>query len=292
MRKLVLITTARRRACGRRARDRARRRRQVRQRRERDLLGDDRQRLRRPATCTGSNGHVYATTKATYTGTATGPAELSGPITLDTESLVDTTSGDGTVSGRLRIDVDRRPRRRALRRASSTAARSPASPRVTPGARAPSSSRTSPDRSTPTTGFAAGGMIGGGTAAGYAVEVSPGGCKPPKPTPPPKPDRIEVHGAVSNVTTTSIIRRRRHLHHPGPTCRRGSTTSTSRTATRSRCSARPRAARTRSRSSSRSTRAPSRSTSPGPTLLRNEKERPATRGPLVLLCRSSLAPSA
>src|SRR5580765_8411317 len=61
--------------------------------------------VQKTTTCTGANGHVYATTKATYTGTATGPAELSGPITLDTESLVDTTSGDGTVSGKLRIDA-------------------------------------------------------------------------------------------------------------------------------------------------------------------------------------------
>src|ERR1700716_97406 len=57
------------------------------------------------STCTGTDG-TYATARAPYTGTAgsTEPS-LNGPVTIKTESLVNTTTDVGTVSGRLRIDA-------------------------------------------------------------------------------------------------------------------------------------------------------------------------------------------
>ena len=159
--------------------------------------------VQKTSSCTATNGHVFATTRATYTGTATGPAELSGPITLDTESLVDTTSGDGAVSGKLQIDAaggrtdahfDAVLHGGTVAGLAEGHTGSPHTALVAniSGAFAAN------------TGFAAGSKIGGGTAGGFAVEVGPGGCKPPKPAPPAKPDRIEVHGGVTNVATGTI----------------------------------------------------------------------------------------
>src|SRR4051812_26849384 len=58
------------------------------------------------SSCTGTDG-TYVTTKATYAGTATSTTDpnLNGPITLRTESLINTTTNVGTVSGRLNIDA-------------------------------------------------------------------------------------------------------------------------------------------------------------------------------------------
>src|SRR5262245_31194378 len=57
------------------------------------------------SSCTASNGHTYTTTRATYTGATAGASDpsLNGTITIDAKSLVDTTTGDGVLSGHLRI---------------------------------------------------------------------------------------------------------------------------------------------------------------------------------------------
>src|SRR5580765_5576564 len=59
----------------------------------------------RNTTCTGANGHVYATTKASYTGATSEASDpsLNGAVSFDTRSLIDTTTGDGTLSGKLTI---------------------------------------------------------------------------------------------------------------------------------------------------------------------------------------------
>ena len=50
-------------------------------------------------TCTGTDG-TYSATRAVYTGTAaSSEPTLNGPLTLNTQSLVNTTTGLGTVSG-------------------------------------------------------------------------------------------------------------------------------------------------------------------------------------------------
>jgi hypothetical protein len=56
-------------------------------------------------TCTTTNGKTVAVTRATYSGTAAGDPDLSGPITLDARSVVNTTDDVGVVVARIRIDV-------------------------------------------------------------------------------------------------------------------------------------------------------------------------------------------
>ena len=55
--------------------------------------------------CTTADGKTIATTNATYTGTASGDPDLSGPITLRVRSTINTTDGLGVVDGSLRIAV-------------------------------------------------------------------------------------------------------------------------------------------------------------------------------------------
>src|ERR1051326_2203133 len=54
-------------------------------------------------TCTTAAGKTVASTKARYTGTATGSPDLTGPATIEARSVLDTTDGVGVVSGTLRI---------------------------------------------------------------------------------------------------------------------------------------------------------------------------------------------
>ena len=56
-------------------------------------------------TCTTSDGKTLVTTKARYSGTATGDADLAGAITLDARSVVNMTENVGVVEGKLRVDV-------------------------------------------------------------------------------------------------------------------------------------------------------------------------------------------
>jgi hypothetical protein len=56
-------------------------------------------------TCTTSDGKTIAITRATYTGAATGAPDLTGPVTLDVRSLINTTDNVGAVNGRLKIDT-------------------------------------------------------------------------------------------------------------------------------------------------------------------------------------------
>ena len=56
-------------------------------------------------TCTASDGKALSITRATYTGTATGAADLTGAVTLRVRSLINTTDDVGAVSGDLKIDT-------------------------------------------------------------------------------------------------------------------------------------------------------------------------------------------
>jgi len=155
----------------------------------------------RTTSCTASNGHVYATTRATYTGSTSGATDpsLNGPIRLDTSSLVDTTSGDGTVSGQLHIGNAPGSTDAAF----DAVLHNGTLAGLAEGRAGGNHSQLIANISgafTTAGGFTTG-AIGGGTAAGYAVEVASGGCKP---TPPPKPETIDVNGAVTNVTQTTI----------------------------------------------------------------------------------------
>jgi len=55
--------------------------------------------------CTTSTGKTVVVTDGTYTGTASGPAELTGNATVHARSVINTTDNVGVVSGTLKIDV-------------------------------------------------------------------------------------------------------------------------------------------------------------------------------------------
>jgi hypothetical protein len=157
----------------------------------------------RTSTCTGSDG-TYVTTRGRWTGTAvnaSGDAALNGNVTIDAQALVNTTTGVGTVEGRLRIDTSDGKHTGVNFDAVYSGGH------VTGLAEGRGSSgqkliaNLSADWAS-ATGFQSG-KLGGGTAGGDAVELSPGGCRP---APQPKPETIQAHGAVSlganNATVT------------------------------------------------------------------------------------------
>ena len=53
--------------------------------------------------CTTADGKAITSTNATYTGTASGDADLTGAITLQVHSTINTTDGVGVLNGRLKI---------------------------------------------------------------------------------------------------------------------------------------------------------------------------------------------
>jgi hypothetical protein len=124
-------------------------------------------------TCT-ANGKTIVTTKAKYTGTATGDASLTGSITLDVTSTIDTTDDVGTVNGKLRIAGSGKTDAKF----SGVYAASSVAGFATGHGRPPM--RLAGNVSA---GFSAGGgftngKIGGGTDGGAAVQLGPGGCAP------------------------------------------------------------------------------------------------------------------
>jgi hypothetical protein len=151
------------------------------------------------STCTGADG-TYALTKASYTGTATSSEPtLNGPISLDTQSVVNTTTGFGTLSANVQIGTH----------PNATSAQFDA---VVSGGNAVGLANgqaqgphnqllANVSAAYSATGGFTNGFIGHGASGGDGVEVAPGGCKP---VPAPKPDRIEVHGSVSTISATSI----------------------------------------------------------------------------------------
>ena len=152
----------------------------------------------RTSSCVGSDGGTYASARGEYTGTAIGSdATLTGPITIDAESLINTTTGVGTVNGTLRI---------AVSGGGQTTARFDAifsNGSVTGLAEGNGSSFSRLIANFASDYNAAGGFgngqLGGPTShGGIAVEVTQGGCQQPK------PERIDVHGTVTAVSSTSI----------------------------------------------------------------------------------------
>lgn len=152
----------------------------------------------RTSTCTAPDGS-YTTTRATYTGTAMGDPTLSGPIWISAESVVNTTTGVGIVSGRFEIDTAGRNTEGRLDAVVSAggiaglAAGHTQDPHTSLLANVSASF-------TAAGGFT-NGKLGGNTGPGGAVEISPPGCRP---TPAPKPEKIEVRGNVTAVSATSI----------------------------------------------------------------------------------------
>ena len=148
-------------------------------------------------TCTTSDGKTIVTTNGRYTGTASGDPDLTGPMTLDARSTINTTDNIGVVSGTLRIDVagsDTRAHFDAVVSGGQLAGL------ANGGAHDPHVSLLANLSS----GFtAAGGFTGGklgGTSGGGAVEVGPGKCDHVSTV----KEQSHASGTVSAVSSTSI----------------------------------------------------------------------------------------
>ena len=150
-------------------------------------------------TCTTTAGKAITTTKARYSGTASGDADLAGPITLDVRSVVNTTDGVGVVEAR----SDRR------RLGAGTTARFSAvfdhgrlAGLASGHARDPGATLLA----NLSAGFSAtGGFTDGkigSTAGGAAVALSSGRCEPKQQRAPV--ERSEARGTVSALSATSI----------------------------------------------------------------------------------------
>lgn len=148
--------------------------------------------------CTTTDGKTLATTRATYSGAATGSADLTGPITLQTSSLVNTTDGVGTVEGKLKIAAS----------GGTTVAQfsgvydhgSVAGLAAGHGATRSAKLLANVSGSFTASGGFASGKIGGGTAGGSAVELGPGRCAPASAV----RESAEARGTISAVSSTSI----------------------------------------------------------------------------------------
>lgn len=155
----------------------------------------------RTETCTGSDGS-YATTHGEWTGTSTSSDEptLNGKATIDADAIVNTTSGVGTISGRLRIDTSDGHHTSATFDAvdtNGTIAGLAEGRNADQGAKLLANLSASFDAA----GGFSNGKLGGGTLGGNAVLVGQGGCTP---QPAPKPETIDVHDAITAVSSTSI----------------------------------------------------------------------------------------
>ena len=145
-------------------------------------------------TCTTSTGKTIASTKATYTGTATGSPDLTGPVSVSAQSTINTTDNVGVVNGTLRVGKTEAHFTAVYDHGAiaGTASGHGATPHV--------QLLGNVSAGFTTTGGFASGKIGGGTSGGSAVELSSGGCAPSKPS----HDSTEAEGTVTAVTSTSI----------------------------------------------------------------------------------------
>jgi hypothetical protein len=150
-------------------------------------------------TCTTGDGKTITVTVGKYTGTATGDADLAGPITLRVHSVINTTDKLGTVNGSFRIDTAGRDTVGAFSSVynSGAIAGFAAARAHDPGAKIVGNLSATFE---PATGFAAGSKIGGGTSGGSAVELGPGSCRPAK----DHPEHSAARGAISSLSTASI----------------------------------------------------------------------------------------
>jgi hypothetical protein len=126
-------------------------------------------------TCTTTDGKTIVVTQGKYTGTASGDADLTGAVTIEARSTVNTTDNIGTVSGALSVGDTRATSKSALLvNLSATFA--------------------------PATGFT-GGKIGGGTSGGSAVEIGGTSCKASGDG---GSERSSARGTISALSSTSI----------------------------------------------------------------------------------------
>lgn len=145
-------------------------------------------------TCTTSDGKTIVATRGTYTGTASGSTDLTGNVTIDASSVVNTTDNVGTVEGRIRIGDGTRAAFSGVYDHGALAGLAVGHTK-TPAALLGNVSATF----APTTGFTSG-KIGGGTAGGSAVEISRASCASSSTT----KQRSEARGTISAISSSSI----------------------------------------------------------------------------------------
>jgi hypothetical protein len=150
-------------------------------------------------TCTTTDNKTLVSTSGTYTGTATGDPDLTGNISLQTRSLINSTDNVGSVSGKLKIDVASGAD--TVAQLSGVYSGGQVAGLATGHGQnehakllANFSSGFSP------TGGYTGGKIGGGTSGGAAVELGPGQCAPSKAA----KEESEAIGSITAVSATSI----------------------------------------------------------------------------------------
>jgi hypothetical protein len=140
--------------------------------------------------CTTSAGKTIASTKATYTGTASGSPDLTGPATIAARSTIDTTDGIGVVDGTIKIGKTQSHFSAVYDHGSiaGMASGHGATPHVQLVGNVSATFST-------TAGFT-GGKIGG-TAGGSAVELVAGGCKSAR-------ESSQAEGSVTAFSASSI----------------------------------------------------------------------------------------
>ena len=155
----------------------------------------------RTSSCTGTDNVTYTTTRGRWTGTASGDPTLSGNATLDAQVLVNS-SGDGFVSGRLRIDDANHTNHTSAWLEGVISGGTHVAGLAEGHGSAPWSrlvANFSADWSS-TGGFV--GKLGGGTTGGNAIVLTSGGCRPAQP---PKPDTIRAEGGPTFGTGSTTI---------------------------------------------------------------------------------------
>jgi hypothetical protein len=137
-------------------------------------------------TCTTTDAKTIVMSHDRYTGLSTGDPDLTGPITLDVHSVVNTTDDVGTAEGKLKIDVasgkDTVAHYSGVYENDALAGLA-AGHAHDPGVKLLAT--LSADFST--AGGFTNGKLGGGTTGGSAVELGPGKCAPVKPDHPKSP---------------------------------------------------------------------------------------------------------
>ena len=150
-------------------------------------------------TCTTSDGKTITITNGWYSGSATGDPDLTGAINLSARSVV-SSDGVGVVNGQLRIDVagnrDTHANYTAVYDHGTIVGLATGRSRSAGAELIANLSATF----AADTGFT-GGKLGGGTAAGSAVEAGPAKCVHAQHSP---PEKSEAHGTVSALDAGSI----------------------------------------------------------------------------------------
>jgi hypothetical protein len=152
-------------------------------------------------TCTTTDGKTITSTRASYTGNASsGTADLNGPVTIDSHSVINTTDSIGEVDGRLRITVG--AGRTDLHFVSvydhGNVAGLATGRAATHGVQLVGNLSAAFTAGSPG-GFSSG-KIGGGTSGGSAIEIGFGRCAPNKPV----KENADAEGTVTAVSQTSI----------------------------------------------------------------------------------------